>query len=76
MARRQDKRRVTKEQLALAVRKDFNATAVNETEVLTSFLYAAKNRSELRLFFQKLACKTLTVIDKPFRMRFGPGKSK
>jgi Sin3 binding region of histone deacetylase complex subunit SAP30 len=39
-------RRVPKEQLAMAVRKDFNAAAVNEAEVVTNFLYVVKNQGE------------------------------
>ncbi|MCJ1411131.1 hypothetical protein MMC19_005219 [Ptychographa xylographoides] len=41
MARSKDKRRVGKEHLAMAVRKDFNAAAVNEQEVVTGFLYSS-----------------------------------
>ena len=37
--------RVGKESLALAVRKDFNAQAVSEMEVVTGFLYAVRNQS-------------------------------
>ena len=49
MARRKDRRRVSKEQLTLAVRKDFNAAAVSEQEVVTSFLYSIHNQSMLSL---------------------------
>ncbi|MCJ1380146.1 hypothetical protein MMC17_003249 [Xylographa soralifera] len=45
MARAKDRRRVSKEQLALAVRKDFNAAGVIEQEVVTSFLYSVHNQS-------------------------------
>ena len=45
MARPTGKRRVPKETLAMAVRKDFNAAAVNETDVVTSFLYSVRNQS-------------------------------
>lgn len=44
MARPKDKRRVSKEHLTLAVRKDFNAAAVSEQEVVTSFLYSIHNQ--------------------------------
>jgi histone deacetylase complex subunit SAP30 len=45
MARRKDKRKVNKETLALAVRKEFNAAAVTEADVITNFLYSVKNQS-------------------------------
>ena len=45
MARAKDRRRVSKEHLALAVRKDFNAAGVIEQEVVTSFLYSVHNQS-------------------------------
>ena len=44
MARHKDRRRVSKEHLALAVRKDFNAAMIHEPEVLTSFLYVTDNQ--------------------------------
>lgn len=47
MARKREKRKIPKDQLALAVRKHFNSVAVNETEVITDFVYAAKNQGEL-----------------------------
>ncbi len=37
------RRRVGKDQLALAVRKDFNAATVAEIEIITSFLYTVEN---------------------------------
>ena len=37
------KRRVSKEQLALAVRKDFNAAAVNELEVWSELVFVVRN---------------------------------
>ena len=46
MARRKDKRRVSKEQLALVCRKDFNAAGVSEQECLAGFLYAVRNQGE------------------------------
>ncbi|TKA81651.1 hypothetical protein B0A49_00538 [Cryomyces minteri] len=42
MARKRDKRRVGKEQLALAVRKNFNGSAVNENEVVVDLLYKVR----------------------------------
>lgn len=44
MARPKTKRRVHKEQLALAVRKNFNALGVNETDVIVDLLYKVKNQ--------------------------------
>ncbi|KAI4129056.1 MAG: hypothetical protein LQ347_003920 [Umbilicaria vellea] len=47
MAQHKDRRRVSKEHLALAVRKDFNAAAAHEQEIVTAFLssplYATKD---------------------------------
>ena len=39
---RVEKRRVEKESLARAVRKDFNAMPINESEVIVRFLYSVK----------------------------------
>ena len=44
MARHKDSRRISKEHLALAVRKDFNAAMINEPEAITSFIYAAHHQ--------------------------------
>ncbi|KAH7120775.1 hypothetical protein B0J11DRAFT_438518 [Dendryphion nanum] len=46
MARAKDKRRVPKEQLALAVRKNFNALGVNETDVIVDLMYQVKNQDK------------------------------
>ncbi|OCK83045.1 hypothetical protein K432DRAFT_347866 [Lepidopterella palustris CBS 459.81] len=46
MARHRTKRRVHKDQLALAVRKNFNALAVNETEVIVDLLYKTKTQDK------------------------------
>jgi hypothetical protein len=46
MARPKTKRRVPKEQLAMAVRKNFNALPVNETDVIVDLLYKVKNNGE------------------------------
>ncbi|KAF2835257.1 hypothetical protein M501DRAFT_999288 [Patellaria atrata CBS 101060] len=57
MARKRAQRRVRKEQLALAVRKNFNALAVNENEVIVDFLYKVKSQDKaFRMHFgpQKL----------------------
>ena len=44
MAWNRDRRRVSKEHLALAVRKHFNATSASEPEVVSSFLYTVYNQ--------------------------------
>lgn len=45
MALHKDRRRVDKDHLVLAVRKDFNAAGVAEQEVETSFMYSIHNQS-------------------------------
>jgi histone deacetylase complex subunit SAP30 len=44
MIRKRPKRYVSKDLLATAVRKHFNAVAVNEQEVVLDFLYTVKNQ--------------------------------
>ncbi|KAF2260710.1 hypothetical protein CC78DRAFT_536194 [Lojkania enalia] len=52
MARPKTKRRVTKDQLALAVRKNFNALGVSETDVIVDLLYKVRNQDkEFRVRF-------------------------
>ena len=52
MARPKAKRRVQKDQLALAVRKNFNALGVNEADVIVDLLYKVKNQDkEFRVRF-------------------------
>lgn len=46
MARHRARRRTGKDVLALAVRKDFNAAIVLESELITSFLYAVQNQDK------------------------------
>ena len=46
MARHRARRRTGKDVLALAVRKDFNAAIVLESELITSFLYAVQNQGK------------------------------
>ena len=48
MARHRARRRIGKDVLALAVRKDFNAAIVFESELITSFLYAVQNQGKHR----------------------------
>ncbi|KAK8243282.1 hypothetical protein IWZ00DRAFT_513127 [Phyllosticta capitalensis] len=42
MARKKNERRISKDQLATAVRKNFNALAVSESEVIVDLLYKVK----------------------------------
>ncbi|KAF2197528.1 hypothetical protein GQ43DRAFT_201602 [Delitschia confertaspora ATCC 74209] len=52
MARPKSKRRITKDQLGLAVRKNFNALGVNEGDVIVDLLYKVKNQDkEFRVRF-------------------------
>ncbi|KAI9709878.1 MAG: hypothetical protein M1812_007586 [Candelaria pacifica] len=51
MARRKAQRRVPKEQLALAVRKNFNGLAVLEQEVVVDFLYKVRFQGMFRIGF-------------------------
>ncbi|KAH7064037.1 hypothetical protein BKA63DRAFT_177616 [Paraphoma chrysanthemicola] len=52
MARHKSKRRVHKDQLALAVRKNFNALGVTESDVIVDWLYKTKNQDkEFRVRF-------------------------
>lgn len=44
MARKKERRRVPKEQLALAVRKHFNGAAVSEIDVVVELVYKVKHR--------------------------------
>lgn len=50
MARHKSKRRVHKDQLALAVRKNFNALGVTESDVIVDWLYKTKNQGKLARF--------------------------
>jgi hypothetical protein len=46
MARPKSKRRVQKDQLALAVRKNFNALGVTESDVIVDWLYKSKHQGK------------------------------
>ncbi|CAK4031994.1 Hypothetical predicted protein [Lecanosticta acicola] len=46
MARKKEKRRISKEQLALAVRKNFNGAAVNEIDVVVDLVYKVRNQDK------------------------------
>ena len=77
MARRHAHRRIGKDVLALAVRKDFNAAIVFESELITSFLYAAQNQGKHRKRFREYGHLDVQVAtEKNFRMRFEPSQAK
>ena len=44
MAKARDRQRVSKDNLAMAVRKDFKAAGISEQEVFASFMYAVHNQ--------------------------------
>lgn len=52
MCRKKQKRKVGKEQLALAVRKNFNAAAVSEVEVMVGLLYKVRHQGKSALVVQ------------------------
>jgi histone deacetylase complex subunit SAP30 len=58
MARRKAKRKVPKEQLAMAVRKNFNDAAVNEIDVMVDLLYKVRNQGMCR--YMKCFLRVLT----------------
>jgi histone deacetylase complex subunit SAP30 len=79
MARKREKRRVSKEQLALAVRKNFNSAAVNEIDVVVDLVYKVRTGGEYD-FQDKVgfgdSCSLTQSADKAFRMRSAPGVVK
>lgn len=44
MMKQRERKKIPKEQLALAVRKHSNGLAVNESDVLVDFIYAVRNQ--------------------------------
>ena len=60
MARRKDKRRVSKDQLATNVRKHFNGAAVNEIDVVVELVYKSRNKGMPLAGLQLLRNTTLT----------------
>ncbi len=65
MARRKDKRRVAKEQLALAVRKNFNSAAVSETDVVVELVYKVRHQGKnIIVTLASLLClRVITDVD-------------
>lgn len=74
MAVHKDRRRVSKDALALAVRKDFKDAMVQESEAITSFLYSVHNQGEQSTIESRVSLTSLK--DKNFRMRFASSRSK
>ena len=74
MAVHKDRRRVSKDVLALAVRKDFKDAMVHESEAITSFLYSVHNQGENLTVAPIISLTSLK--DKTFRMRFASSRSK
>ena len=74
MVRHRARRRTGKDILALAVRKDFNAAIVLESELITSFLYAVQNHGERQQArgVRALRFNLISSADNNFRMRFEP----
>lgn len=60
MARKKEKRRVSKDQLALAVRKNFNGAAVSEIDVVVELVYKVRNQGELRRDDEEVGILVLT----------------
>ena len=58
MARRKDKRRVSREQLATNVRKHFNGAAVNEIDVVVELVYKSRNKGKNISFSQVIPLNT------------------
>lgn len=63
MARRKDKRRVSKDQLALAVRKNFNAAAVSEIDVMVELVYKVRSQGTSENFEKQTS--TVAVLRLP-----------
>lgn len=50
MARKREQRRVSRDQLALAVRKNFNSAAVSEADVVVDLVYKIQHKGEIAAF--------------------------
>lgn len=72
MARAKSKRRVQKDQLAMAVRKNFNALGVSESDVIVDWLYKTKHQGTQNPPICLQCDANASVIDKEFRVRFTP----
>ena len=63
MARKKEKRRVSREQLALAVRKNFNAAAVSEIDVVVELVYKVRNQGTFPVTLILSPSCTMAVTD-------------
>lgn len=62
MARTKDKRRVSKEQLATAVRKHFNGAAVSEIDVVVEMVYKVRNQGECIADESNVVCVSVSSV--------------
>ena len=69
MARHRARRRISKNALALAVRKDFNAAIVIESDLITSFLYAVTNQGKHYKRLWGLVVDSLRRQEFPYAIR-------
>lgn len=72
MARAKSNRRVHKDQLAMAVRKNFNALGVSESDVIVDWLYKTKHQGAQTSPHHLDNVADVFLIDKEFRVRFTP----
>jgi len=72
MARAKSKRRVHKDQLAMAVRKNFNALGVSESDVIVDWLYKTKHQGAQATPSRLQSHVNPRPTDKEFRVRFTP----
>lgn len=63
--------RISREALATAVRKNFNAQPIQENEVIVNFLYSVKNQGEYCAGWLRAGADG-RATDKKFRLRFPP----
>jgi histone deacetylase complex subunit SAP30 len=62
MARRKDKRSVSKKELGVAVRKHFNGAAINEIDVVVEMVYKVRNKGRRRM--KRVCLQALRVRSK------------
>ncbi|KAF2864531.1 hypothetical protein K470DRAFT_5521 [Piedraia hortae CBS 480.64] len=60
MAKKRNKRRIARDQLAATVRKHFNSAAINENDVIANMMYRTRHKD--KVFRMSLG---VTVIKKP-----------
>lgn len=72
MTRHSTQRKISQEQLALAVKKDFNDAMISEPESITTFLYTVRNQGDAFSQHIWLLVPNLPIIDKSFRIHFKP----